>query len=152
MTLQSIIAELPNLKEQELKLVKAAIEELLQPEEPSVLYTALCRTVKQNLPFDAFARSRAFSRYKLNEKLVLEFVRFNWPDLSQVREQGLLCSLLQLLVGYLGGKNIPVSIGTVALNLHQLPTVVEQAFPGYLAAGLGPLLLQTLVPKHERTP
>jgi len=52
--------------------------------------------------------------------------------------------LLEALIDDLKGRGVPVSLGTVTINLSRLPEIYDLIFPGYRQAGLSHLVLEAM--------
>ena len=147
--LNELIAVLPSMSKHELAVLRGAIERLLghQASPASPLYAALTAVAGVKLPYQRFQASASYKAWPQNEKLVLTFIRDTW-DPTKVTEAALSQYLMGLLADDLKGRGLPVSVGTLAVNISSIPQVFEQAFPGYRAAGLAQWVLANMVRKY----
>lgn len=150
MRVAEIIAALPSLSKPELAAVKAAADRLLVGPVGTAtpLYEALQAVARVRLPYDRFIKSKAGQGWPERQKQAMTFVQATWPELPKVQKQPLLRFLLSLLADDLKRRNITVSMGTMALNVGELPRVVDQSFPGYRLRGeSASLMLKAMVRK-----
>jgi len=150
MTKSELLAALPKLAHADLAAVHAMAEHLLgaavaaQKQPASTLApllfeamgAALCLTARhENMPDTVQA--------KLNKQipLVEEFLAQTFPGKSKTALTALLRMLMELLKADLIRIEIKPTYNSMINNLHRLPDVFENSFPGYLESGLGHLVV-----------
>jgi hypothetical protein len=146
--LRDIMPALPALSKRELTLLRAAADHLLGKPTATVgpLYSVLLTVTGSQLPFDKFQRSQAYKSWLENEKLFNAFVTDAWGEsLKKVTETALMTYLVGLLADDLKRRGVPVSVGTLAVNLGSAQQVFDTNFPGYRDAGLAHVILDQMV-------
>jgi hypothetical protein len=146
------ISQLPTCNKQELTLLIAAAQRLLGDEAvPGPLFDVLVHASGNMIPFRSFSRSRAYKTWVEHEALVMHFLGVHWPTANKVTLNSLKHFLFKMLVDDLRKRKIRVTIGTLALNAGQIPGIFEQSFPGYLSAGLAPMVMMMVVGKNGKS-
>jgi len=140
----NLISALPALSQQELRLVRAAADRLLgqQSYAASPLYAALAAAAGSRLPFARFQKTAAFKVWVKNEPEAMAFIAETWPGLNKVQLYTMMIYLAEMLRDYLRDRKVPVTVGTLAVNLGSLPQAFDENFPGYRTAGLAHLVVR----------
>lgn len=149
--LSEIIKQLPRLSQQELKTLRLAINELStrkDDEGESFLYTALLKVTGSRTPYAIFMKTSGYQHWKRHLPDIERFIATNFPLANRITGLALATFTLQALCQDLKGRNVPISMGSVAKNLGRFADVFEDQFPGYLSSGLGPLIL-TMLKEHR---
>lgn len=93
------------------------------------------------LPRSIATKQRYWSQFKAGAQITQRFVDESGITNKVMRVQMLrLC--IQSLCAYLEDGSIPVSYKSVCTALSQVPTAVDQQFPGYARSKLLPLILK----------
>jgi hypothetical protein len=144
--LLSIMPLLPLLSQRDLTLVRAAADRLLNASAapPGALYDALLTVVGATLPFTRFQKSAAYKNWSENERQLQAFIN-TFGTMNKVTERSLMLYLLDMLKVDLMTRKIPISIGTLAMNVGSIPAVFDLNFPGYREAGLAKMVLKSMV-------
>lgn len=106
------------------------------------LYDALAaelkrRTQVRSLPFPVFAGSSQYAtHFQPAAKAAYEANAQWFPKQSRVELQSMLGLYAKLALDYLARQDRPAVWYNIAAALNALPQVVDQAFPGYAAAGM----------------
>lgn len=145
--MKTILAKLPRLSQKELSTVKAACDSLLdKPKDSPVLYLTMLDFLGQNGPsYVSFQKTVSWRPWQQNQQIVSSFVSSLWPGLSKVQEVALTHFLLSLLADDLKYLEVPVSIGSLSVNLGRLPELFDRSFPGYRENGLAGIVLSSMV-------
>jgi hypothetical protein len=148
-SLASILSALGGLSVNELKAVRAAADRLLGAPAATTgpLWGIVTAQLGVKLPYDRFQKTAAYKAWVKNEPLVVSFVAATWPNLSKVEGLALMNYLIEMLLTDLKGRGVPVTVGTVALNLGSLPYLLDHAFPDYRKSGMAHLILKAMVRK-----
>ncbi len=147
MTPKDIIKALPNLKQQELRQLRAVINSLLGQgpvDDCPLVYDALCNAVGQGRPFAAFKRTAAIGPWRANAPAVMGFIEATWPGVQVNLQRGLLNLCLKLLAEALHRQKLPVTYHTMTVNLHRVPEAFDYAFPDYRQTGMAHVVLNAL--------
>lgn len=145
--MKTILAKLPNLSQRELTTIKAACDSLLdKPKDAPVLYLTMLDFLGQTGPsYASFQKTVSWRPWQQNQQIVSSFVSSLWPGLSKVQEVALTHFLLSLLADDLKYLEVPVSIGSLSVNLGRLPELFDRSFPGYRENGLAGIVLSSMV-------
>lgn len=149
-SLAGILSALGGLSVSDLKAVRAAADRLLGSPAATAgpLWGILTAALGVKLPYDRFTKTQAYKAWVKNEAVVVSFIASTWPDLPKVQENALMNFLItEVLLPDLKGRGLPVTVGTVALNLGSLPHVFDHGFPDYRASGMSHLILKAMVRK-----
>lgn len=146
--LAEVLKLLPKLSQQELLLLKAAIEELVSqpddaPEHP--LWGVVTKAVGMAAPWAVFKTSRG--NYRLWNKYapaIDAFLDTQFPAATKLQRHALLTFIISSLIADLKGRGVPITIGIVIKNLGRFIQVFDDQFPGYLESGLAHLILRAL--------
>lgn len=148
-----IIAALPGLSKADLTAIKAVVGALLDKGVPKVplatnnpqawLFEALRATVTSPHHMTTTAQ-KAFNK---NAPIALAFIAgaFDGVLANRAKAQALMRYLLGLLVEQMKRQKILVTQSSVAINLHRLERAFDDAFPDYTRAGVGMLVMRSLL-------
>lgn len=103
--------------------------------------------INSNISHTSFAESRYYKNWKRGVKQVGEFCdkAFRGYVKSETQRLGLYRIFLQTLIKDFKRKDIPVSVGTIANNVHRVPQAFNNAFPGYVESGMAYLIPQAML-------
>ena len=142
--LADAISVLPNLSQQELLTLKAAIEELLtktkNDDEPP-LYGAIAKVLGTAPPYPIFKQTKQWQRHADNVSL---FIEQNFETATKLQKYALMQFIVEALVADLKERGVPITIGTVVSNLGRFAQVWENQFPNYIKAGMQNLILKAM--------
>lgn len=149
MKLSEVVAALPKLNQQELLTIRAACDQLIKipvddVDETNPLFDDLTHILGVKLSFRDFHNVTAYSAWKRHAPGVVEFITEQHPDVSKVLKGALVRMLLEALRDDLRDRGIPVTLGTMAVNLDQLPEVYDRCFPGFRQAGMQRVIEQAM--------
>lgn len=147
MGLTDIIKQLPGLEQQDLKALKATIEELLHKRDNEAeppLYDVLRRVIGTVAPYSVFQATGAYKQWRKHADYAAAFIAKNFPDASKVQRQALMTFVVKALVMDLRGRNVPITVGSMVKNLGRFAQVWETEFPGYLESGMGAMILKAM--------
>lgn len=149
LTLTSLVSALQGLSRADLVTLRAAADRLLNAPAATAgpLYEAVNRVSGAPIPFKAFLATTQGKNWEANEQLVLAWVDATWPKIKDVQKLGLLDFLVARLADDLKDRKIPVSVGSLTLNLGSIPQIFNKCFPGYVGAGLADAVLKAMVRK-----
>lgn len=144
-----VLSALGGLSISELQAVRAAADRLLGSPAgtASPLWGVVTTALGVQLPFTRFQKTAAYKSWLKNEPVVVSFVAATWPNLSKVQEMAIMNYLIGMLLDDLKGRGVPVTVGTIALNLGSIPHLLDHAFPDYRSAGLAHLILKAMMRK-----
>ncbi len=156
-TIEEIEHAILSLSPLNLDRLKAKINGLILLSSPSqgedqgddglLFYDALSHAIseangKKHLPYPVFKKNRYFPMYKKKLPDVLKFLGENLPTLKRIERMYLFGIVSNVLVTNLQDIKIPVSIGAACRHLDRVPELMDNAFPGYIQAGLLRMLVQ----------
>lgn len=149
MTLNQIIAHLPKLTQEELRLLSATIHTLIGCGESftgkeAQLFGALQRVLSVQLNYPTFLKTKNGRLWAKNAPPVVSFIEATWGGQRRVSEFALMAYLLELLVDDMRLWQAPITVGSMTVNLQRIPQVFDTAFPGYRQGGLAHLILEKL--------
>jgi hypothetical protein len=81
------------------------------------------------------SRSNAYTKFRVEHAPAISKF-FEAQGLSHVEQALLLDTGIRLLIDRLQARGMSVSGRTLLWYMHQLPSTIDQAFPGYASAGL----------------
>ncbi len=149
-----ILAALPALNHTDLQAVAAVTGKLLADTADGVagdpakwLYEALAGMLGLPFSYDYMQRQHSAKQFNANAPVFLAFMTANLGE--RVFHKKVVCiavmnTLLQLICDDLKAKRVPVTLGTVSMNLPRIATVFEQAFPGYIESNLASMAVKVL--------
>lgn len=153
----TILAALPNLTPQQLNTLRSVIDSLTTaaPETGRnhiTLFDAMKKAVNAKMPYVQWAKSNANRVWTNNSGPVIEFVEETWPEAkrSRVLTQALLNMLMDQLATELRRRQIPATMGTMAVHLSSVPEVFDKCFPGYRISGMAHLILKAMKSKPSK--
>ena len=149
MKLNDILAVLPSLQQHELATIKAAINHLLvkqidDVDTTSPLYEAMANLLGVGLSFRDFHNVTSYSTWKKSAPHVVSFIEKTYPQATRVAKLAMMTFLLEALIDDLKGRGVPITLGTVTVNLERLPALYDQCFPGYRESGMAHLVLKSM--------
>ena len=150
--LSGVLAALPALNKAELLAVKAAAEGLLGPlrgangAPATPLFEALTRALGARLSLDQFQATGTYKSFSRGERAFMAFVDENFPSVksNKVPYRAFIAFLVDLVIDDMKQRKIPISIGTVSVNLESVPDMFERAYPDYIKSGFGHLVLEAM--------
>lgn len=157
-----ILAALPALSKADLKAIGAAVAALsaggptTNPEAPvgpqAVVFDAMAALCGARMGWGRFSTSASGKHFSQNAPVFSEFMQraFGAALHRKVARLALAKLLLGLLANDLIKRRAPVSMGSLALNLHRVEEVFDRAYPGYLQAGLCNLVCQAALGKDKQ--
>lgn len=165
MPMEMIASQLSGLNATDLAKVKQLTDMLLggqvrdcQPSITDPTERILFEAVKSELKaagvngaigFDGFTESKFYPSWKRGVAVVAEFIDTNFKDYVKTEPQriGICRILVQTMINDFRRNNIPVSVGTIARNIHRVPQTFERQFPGYIHSGLAYLIPASMLRK-----
>jgi|SRR6516165_1811354 hypothetical protein len=114
-------------------------EKLVEDETAAALLLIINNALGTKVPYKALRRS-----WVENAGKVAWFIESTFPKLRKVQRQAVLGLCVSLIMNDLKGRGVPVTFGTTWVNMVRVPEVVEAAFPGYRAAGMGKMILRAM--------
>lgn len=157
----SIISSLPKMSRSELVQVQQLTAILLSGSEPTnmladaeefLLFEALksefiAQGFNGRIPYDTLRSSKYYKTWQQGSKTIDDFIDkyFKKHIKTDIERSALLRTLIQCLMADLKRMKVPVSLGTIARNLHRTPQAFENSFPGYLRSGLAYLIVRALI-------
>ena len=158
-TFEELTQAIPNLSREQLTNLKARISFLLdnsivgkarkdarngERTTGQDFYHQLATVLTQHgyayLPYSAFAGTNLFRQFNVRlETIDLLLEQAGNPTSTRLRAHFLRCTA-QCIVRSLEANHVPVSLRTAVLNMDKAPQYIDDAFPGYIAAGMLPVL------------
>lgn len=112
-------------------------EEFAKDLYDAVAAELLRRTRAKSMPFSVFAGSNQFeTHFKAAARSAFEANAVWFPKQTRAERQSMVRLYANLVLDYLAGQSRPAVWYNVSAAMAVLPQVVDQAFPGYAAAGL----------------
>lgn len=161
-----ILAALPTLTRPELEAIQAVCASLTGGHtaafEPGAgtlaasLLNALCAAVNATVSPANLSGTATGKTFNKHLPAVTKFLaaHFKGYDDNKLVELAFLRLLADLLADDLKGRGVTPTIGILVTNLTRLPEVFDNAYPGYLAAGMGSFILDLIksgkVPKETQ--
>lgn len=154
MNKDEILAALPALTRPELEAIQAVTSSLLGAAtaafEPGAgtlaagLLNALCVAVNAAVTPSTLAGTTAGKTFNKHLPAVTKFLdaHFKGWDANKLVQTAFLSMLMELLRDDLKERGVTPSLGIMVTNLLRLPEVFSNAFPNYLEAGLGDMVLR----------
>lgn len=162
-TVDGIASQLPTMNATELLKLRQLTDMLLGGDLPGtqaqivdpnerILFEAVCQElaaagIRGNIAYSAFVETKYIKSWKRGVKVVSEFIEKSFGKYANTEAQrlGLCRVLVQTLIKEFKRNGIPVSIGTLANNIHRIPQTFDRAFPRYLESGLAYLIPKALI-------
>ncbi len=146
-----MVETLPQFTKKDLRTLRGLVDELLQGDvavDGSELFEPLVDTLKEhNIIVDRGYLARNPTALK-QWHTHLPGLRGLLGAFEGAGARGIAYRLLRLMYGLLiadmSRRQIPLSPGSVITNLGRVPEVFDQSFPGYLASGLGCLIVKAI--------
>lgn len=115
-------------------------------ESPEVLlfFNTLCEEVTMYTSFEHPPLSIFKGRDKKSFNKVIKLVAIiqTWSDSvdadiqTRLKKRNLYATLAMLVGSYLDDIGVPITLKTLLNSFHKFPSLVDQAFPGYVQSGL----------------
>ncbi len=102
-------------------------------------------------PFSVFRRQSYYGYYHEKFGVIDKFVEEYFPDISKVQKLKLYMTLARIIVAQMRKQNLPLGMGIICKNLHRVYELFDEAFPGYMQAGLMGLIIGAKPRKFVRT-
>lgn len=160
----NIVSQLPSMSVSELSKIKQLTELLIggqgqetyDTDDERLLFQALKSELSAAGLHSALSYSSLTGKYqkpwKRSVQVVSEFMDTSFAGLATTEAQRLgLCRIfVQAMIKEFKKRGIPVSLGTLASNLHRVQQAFDRAFPSYLQSGLAPLIVKSMQRRPER--
>lgn len=160
--IDTIASQLPQMSAEELSKIRQLTDMLLggnkptdaKPDDPTerIMYQALRSELSSlglnsNISFSTFTESNYYKNWRRGLKVVDEFITKSFRGYVKTETQrlGLCRVLIQALIKDFKRNEIPVSVGTIARNIHRIPQAFDNAFPGYIESGMAYLVPQAML-------
>lgn len=149
MSLIKLLAALPHLKQTELATLRAAIDHLLvhrvdDLDTTSPLYAAMAKLLGVGLSYRDFHNVVSFKTWRKSAPAVVSFIEATFPTATKVAKIAMMTFLLEALIDDLKSRGVPITLGTVTINLDRLPQLFDSAFPDYRQAGMSHLVIEAM--------
>jgi len=150
MTKDDILTALPSLNRADLEAVQAVALSLLKGRPsngaviaPQTVFDALVATLGRPMPYSSLPPTLA-KYYDANSPGLIIFFNkyFKGWDSNQITQTGFLRMIFSLIVYDLKERGAPPSIAALIYNLPRIYEIVDNAFPGYLKANMGHMILK----------
>jgi hypothetical protein len=89
-------------------------------------------------------------RRKIAEFGLVEYFKHTVAKNNRIRLQAFMWLAVELLYDSLVAMSIPVSSRAMMNHVHRIPSVVNNAFPGYAASGMLHMVIRSKERKHVR--
>jgi len=163
LTKDQVLAALPGLTKPDLKAIQAVIAGLLgepslgpatAPNEPIAwLYDAITLHLGARQNYQTFLQTAPGKQFSKNAPVAISFIASNFQGVldNRVKAQALMRYLGSLLFADLKAQKVPITRRTVMANIHRLGDVFNNAFPDYTKAGIGMMVMKTLLKRELKT-
>lgn len=146
-----IIAELPRLSKSELKTVELAVRQLSTSENEidEGLFSVISVQLNSRAPYSFFVKSRFYKSWLAGQANFADFVEdiTAKKNLKKVQLLAVKRFLIQLIIEDLKTRNIRPTVGTVATSIGRIYDIFDCAYPGYIKAGHGDLVVKLIIGK-----
>jgi hypothetical protein len=154
MTKDLILAALPTLTRPDLEQVAAMAQTLLggrvgnvePPASPlaAALIQALGEAINAPVPLSNLTGTTTGKTFQKHLPAIGKFLDAHFSNWStnKLTQAAFLHMLMELLRDDLKERGLTPSLGIMVTNLGRLPEVFDNAYPGYLEAGLGDMVLR----------
>lgn len=153
LTKDDILAALPNLNRSELEAIHAIAASLLNGRVSNIsnegvtvrqtIFDALAVTIARPMPYASMPLALAKQYEAYFPDLVIFFDKhFKGWDSNKITQTGFLRMIFGLIAADLKARKVPLSIGAIISNLPRIYEIVDNAFPDYLEANMGDLILK----------
>lgn len=109
-------------------------------------YSVLAELLSSNgiraAPFPMFARQPGYPAYRTALHILDIYITDNIKPRTLTERRKAHLILIRIVIRYLRDVGAPLSARSIVQCLDQIPTLVDQTFPGYLQAGLLPIILK----------
>lgn len=159
-SVDGIVAQLPNMTPSDLLKVRQLTDMLLgkgnetKPANPfeQILFDAV-RTelanvgIRQAIGYGSFTETKHYKSWRKNLGTVSEFIEeaFKGYTNTEVQRIAICRILIKTMIRDFKMNGIPVSLGSIANNIHRIPQTFDRAFPGYLSSGLAYLVPRAML-------
>lgn len=149
-----ILEALPGLSASDLTMIQATITGLLGGRIGNVaapagtlaapLFEALCGAVNATVPLSNIVGTPTGKTFQKHVPPTQQFLDryFKGWDRQAIVQMAFLRMLMELLCEDLKTRGAAPTVGVMVTNLLRLPEIFENAYPGYLDAGLGDMVLR----------
>jgi len=152
MSKDEILTALPSLKRADLEAIQAMATSLLagcvgvasnKGTAQQTTFDALAATISRPMPYSSLTPALA-KHYEANfPNLIIFFDRhFKGWDSNKITQTGFLRMIFGLIAADLKGREAIPSVGSLIYNLPRIYEIVDNAFPGYLKANMGHMILK----------
>jgi hypothetical protein len=83
--------------------------------------------------------------WKVNADNMAYFIDHNFPHVKKVIRLALFKTCIGLVIDHLRSRDVPVTFGTVWVDLVRVPELFDAQFPGYRDAHLGHLIVKAML-------
>lgn len=154
LTKEHILGALPSLERVELEAVHAMAGHLLGATAANgpganpigrIVFEALAAALGLTMPYSSYSptATRQFEK-RLPQLLAFFSDEFKSWDSNKVLQTAFLRMMFELLVDDLKERNVTPTVGILVTNMPRLREVFDNAFPNYLACGMGPMIIKNL--------
>lgn len=160
-TIDTIASQLPAMSEADLLKVRKLTDMLLQgqpkeieSEDPTerLLFEAVrvelaAVGIRSAMTYAQFSESRFYKSWKRGVEVVRAFIETSFKGYikNETHHLAVCRVLVQTMVKEFRAREIPLSIGSIANNIHRVPQTFDRAFPRYLESGLAYLVPRALL-------
>ena len=155
LTKDQILAALPKLSQADIAAIAAMATSLsagrtAAPDKRgaaagSAIFDALQAAVGATMPYETFMATRNGTKLHAQGIPHLELFldkHFKGWNNNRVSQQAFLSFMFELLADDLKERGVTPTLGIMVVNLNRVHEVFENAFPGYIASGMGKLILK----------
>ena len=146
-----VLKLLPKLSQQELAVVRAAVDHLLdgsdivQGDSTLSLYDVVSAAVGRGyLSFQEFRKMTAYKTWRRDGPAVVQFIERTFPQSHKVTKTAIMSFLVRALIDDMKMLKIPITIGTVTKQISQLPQVLDRCFPGYVESNMTHVIVKAM--------
>lgn len=153
MTKDDVLAALPSFELEDLTVIHAITAKLIQGRTaplaltagtlPALAFQALSGPLNVTQSYQNVAGGKWGKQFEAKIENLGKWLdlHFDGWSVNKITQLAFLQWLFTLLSNDLKRRNLPRSLAMVVTNLEQIPRIIENAYPGYLQAGLGKLIL-----------
>lgn len=156
---ETIVSQLPTMSAGDLTKIRQLTEMLLgsqvevqaSDDDERIIFEAVkaelqATGIRTILSYGRFSQTRHFKSWKRGIPVVVGFLEdsFKGHANTEIERLALCRVFIQAMIRDFKRRGIPVSIGTIATNLHRVQQSFDNAFPSYLESGLAHLIPKAL--------
>lgn len=151
LTVVDIITALGVLRKEDLMIIRGALDrltdtpEVTRADQTSPLFDALISLLSIRMSYAAFAKpTRTYKQWQRHAPGVIRFIESTFKPADRITTHALMAIMLEMLQADLKGRHVPISLGSMIVNMQRIPKVFDAQFPDYIESGLVNVILKRM--------